>query len=217
MPGRTLLEDGLPEFPDLDSLLAAPIPGICDSLDTPHVSIDHSITGPLRLPAECESLTLRDSIVQAPDVAGIAQPAIAADDDATAPGPPTTIERATLWGEVYVRELTASETIFNDRVRVERLQTGCVRFSYVAAASTTPRRYRCQPDLALEREARRLELESVADLKPGERAPVISPPLAGLHLDPLWRPRLRATQPTLRRGDSAPAPKTARKWACSPA
>jgi hypothetical protein len=172
VPGRTLLEDGLPEFPNLDSLLAATVLGVCESLDTPSVIIEHSITGPLRLPATCQDLTLRDSIVQAP-LSGSA-PAIAANDDATAPGPPTTIERATVWGEVYVRELAASEAIFNNRVRVERLQVGCVRFGYVAADSTTPRRYRCQPDLALEREARRLGLDSAADLKPGERTRVLA-------------------------------------------
>jgi hypothetical protein len=174
VPGRTLLEDGLPEFPDLDSLRAATIAGVCESLDTPSVTIEHSITGPLRLPAVCESLVLRDSIVQAQAVGSVSQPAIAADDDATAPGPATTIERSTVWGEIYVRELVASETIFNHRVRVERLQTGCVRFSYVPAASTTPRRYRCQPDLALDRKAQRLGLDSADDLKPRERAPVLA-------------------------------------------
>ncbi len=174
VPGRTLLENGLPEFPDLDSLVAATIPGICESLDTPSVTIDHSITGPLRLPATCEGLTLYDSIVQAPSTAGVSRASIAANDSATAPGPPVTIERSTVWGEVYVRELTASEAVFNDRVRVERLQTGCVRFSYVSHASMTPRRYRCQPDLALDREARRRGLDSAADLKLGERAPVLA-------------------------------------------
>jgi hypothetical protein len=43
----------------------------------------------------------------------------------------------------------ASEVIFVDPVQVERTQSGCVRFSYVEPVSTTPRRYRCQPDLAL--------------------------------------------------------------------
>ena len=174
VPGRTLLEDGSPEFPGLDSLLAATIPGVCNSLDTPSVKLDHSISGPLRLPATCEGLSLCDSVVQAPSSAGGAVAAIAADDGATAPGPPTTMERSTVWGRVHVRELAASETIFNNRLRVERLQAGCVRFSYLAPASTTPRRYRCQPDLALEQEARRRGLESAADLEPGERAPVLA-------------------------------------------
>jgi hypothetical protein len=32
----------------------------------------------------------------------------------------------------------------------ELRQAGCVRFCYLPAASVTPRRYRCQPDLALQ-------------------------------------------------------------------
>lgn len=174
VPGRTLGEDGLPAYPDLDSLLAATMPGVCESLDTPKVTIDHTITGPLRLPTACEELIILDSIVQASPVAGVGQAAIAADDAATAAGPPTTIERSTVWGEVYVRALTASETIFNDPVQVERLQTGCVRFSYVREPSTTPRRYQCQPDLGLKKETQRLGLDSPHDLPAIRRAAVLA-------------------------------------------
>jgi hypothetical protein len=147
VPGRMLKEDGSPRSPDLDSVA---VPTDCKDLAGLAVTIDNSIVGPLRLPVSCERLTIRDSIVAAPRVASASRPAIAADDDAAQPGPPTTLERSTLWGAVYVKELTASETIFNDLVRVERRQAGCVRFSYVPEGSQTPRRYRCQPDLALE-------------------------------------------------------------------
>ena len=45
----------------------------------------------------------------------------------------------------------ASETIFTGAIRVRRRQEGCVRFSYYDPdGSVTPRRYRCQPDLALK-------------------------------------------------------------------
>jgi hypothetical protein len=40
--------------------------------------------------------------------------------------------------------------IFNQSARADRRQAGCVRFSSIATGSRTPRRYRCQPDLALE-------------------------------------------------------------------
>ena len=43
----------------------------------------------------------------------------------------------------------ASEVIFTDRVRAVRRQAGCVRFSYVPPGSQTPRRFRCQPELAI--------------------------------------------------------------------
>jgi hypothetical protein len=67
-------------------------------------------------------------------------------------GPESDIMRTTIFGEVWVKGLSASGVIFNDIVTVEKNQEGCVRFSYVPQDSVTPRRYRCQPDLALERE-----------------------------------------------------------------
>ena len=74
------------------------------------------------------------------------RPAIAADDGGDRPGPPASIERATVFGPVHVAELTASEALFTDQLAVERRQTGCVRFSYVPPEARTPRRFRCQPD-----------------------------------------------------------------------
>ncbi len=61
-----------------------------------------------------------------------------------------TFESCTVFGTTRVRELQASNTLFTDSVTSVRRQTGCVRFSYVAPKSGTPRRYRCQPDLALK-------------------------------------------------------------------
>jgi hypothetical protein len=67
------------------------------------------------------------------------------------------VERSTVLGETTGETLVASNSIFTGRVVAERRQTGCVRFSYVprnpvdsALDSHTPRRFRCQPDLALE-------------------------------------------------------------------
>jgi len=60
------------------------------------------------------------------------------------------MERATCIGPVTVERCHASNTIFSDVAVARRLQEGCVRFSYVPPGSSLPRRYRCQPDLALE-------------------------------------------------------------------
>lgn len=68
-------------------------------------------------------------------------------------------ERTTLLGETTVREMTlASESIFAREVTVERRHAGALRFCYVPEGSSTPQRFRCQPDLAL------------ADADPRERA-----------------------------------------------
>jgi hypothetical protein len=79
------------------------------------------------------------------------RPSLAATLAGEATGPNTTLARVTVFGPLHVRELIlATEVIFVDRAIADRHQAGCVRFSYVASHSRTPRRYRCQPDLALE-------------------------------------------------------------------
>jgi hypothetical protein len=76
--------------------------------------------------------------------------AIAADAAGDTPGPPTTLLRSTIFGEVHVQQLPlASEVIFTAVVRSQRRQNGCVRFSFVPEGSVTPRRYRCQPDFEI--------------------------------------------------------------------
>jgi hypothetical protein len=78
------------------------------------------------------------------------RPAIAADDAGDAPGPPATLLRTTIFGEVHVQQLPlASEVIFSSVVRCKRRQDGCVRFSFVPEGSETPKRYRCQPDFEI--------------------------------------------------------------------
>jgi hypothetical protein len=79
------------------------------------------------------------------------RPSLAATLGGEAAGPDATFLRTTFFGAVTVREMTlASEVIFNQSARADRRQAGCVRFSSIATGSRTPRRYRCQPDLALE-------------------------------------------------------------------
>lgn len=144
IPGRRLREDGTPKYPDLDSISTS-------NGSIPEVEISHSIVGPLRLPAESRRLSIEDSIVDAPKVGEFRRPAIAGDDSGEQPGPPTVLKRTTIFGPVHTKDLRlATEVIFNHTLTVDRLQNGCVRFSYVPEDSTSPRRYRCQPDLALE-------------------------------------------------------------------
>ena len=158
VPGRTLDEHGQPAEPARSSLSAGP------SNTSLRVSLDRSVTGPLRLPAEAAGLTVRDSIVDAP---GGTVAAIAASDGGDQPGPAATLERVTVFGRVRVRELTlASAVLFTEEVTAERRQGGCVRFSYLPNGSQTPRRYRCQPDLLLERAARSGQPTAPAGLVP---------------------------------------------------
>jgi hypothetical protein len=99
----------------------------------------------VRLPAHAEGVFALDSIID-----GAGEAAIAGAPDG--PGPEVRLERVTVRGAARVRAvLLATEVIFDGPVDAERIQVGCLRFSYVPAGSRTPRRYRCQPDLAERR------------------------------------------------------------------
>jgi len=60
------------------------------------------------------------------------------------------LKGCTLLGATACRVLDASDCIFSGHVDAEHTQDGCIRYSFVPSGSHTPRRYRCQPDLALE-------------------------------------------------------------------
>lgn len=144
---------------------------IKDDSGKAQVTISNSIVGPLSLSAGCRSLSIQDSIVDG--LQGSPLPAISADD-AGNPGLSTSIERSTVFGVVSIPALTlASETIFRAPVTVKSDQ-GCVRYSYIPFGSTTPARFRCQPDLALAQRARDLGLASMDDLSLVERNLVLA-------------------------------------------
>jgi hypothetical protein len=107
--------------------------------DQLEVELQRCILGTIQLPDSVPILRCVDSILQP-----ASGPAI------QAAGSHALINTSTLTGPVNIRSLEASETIFTSTVTAEQRQVGCVRFSHVPAGSRTPRRYRCQPDLALK-------------------------------------------------------------------
>lgn len=149
VPGRAFDELGRPLYPDKASL----------SIDSENsgleVIFDSCITGALRVPENMKALSVRDSIIDHPGAWNHENSdnrmAISMNDAGDEPGPPTTLERVTVFGEINVKVLKlASEVIFSHRLRAQMRQDGCVRYSYVDdLVSITPRRFRCQPDLAL--------------------------------------------------------------------
>lgn len=111
------------------------------------VELAFSICGGIVMPEHAEGLFALDSIID-----GAGRRAVAGVGGAAAFGPPLRLERCTLRGGVRARQIDlASEVIFDGPVTAERIQVGCVRFSWVRPGSRTPRRYRCQPELAEKR------------------------------------------------------------------
>ncbi len=119
------------------------VPGIggieVDNDSSTKLTIDRSICGPIVMAGSAPRFTLRESIVDA----GIANDAINAEN-ATAE-----ICRSTVLGKTLLRRLEANGSVFTGEVTVLLRQQGCVRFSYLPTESRSPRRFRCQPDLAL--------------------------------------------------------------------
>jgi hypothetical protein len=91
------------------------------------------------------------------------------------------LARATVFGRLTLQELVlASDVLFTEPVVAVRRHVGCVRFSYLPPGSRTPRRFRAQPDAAvelavrhaLERRARERGLVSAERFDPAERAAI---------------------------------------------
>jgi hypothetical protein len=148
VPGRTLDPDGSPVTPGAPSLI----------IEHPltKVTLERCIVGPILAVADVE-LSMTDCIVDAgaPDAVAYAA------DAAAGPGGALTAQSCTIVGKVHVRALTlGSNSIFFGRLGdppgetwaapliAARRQQGCMRFSYAAPGSITPRRYHCVPDAA---------------------------------------------------------------------
>jgi len=114
------------------------------------IHVERCIIGSIRANDEAR-MRISNSIVDAGDEKEIAYSGVS-----TKIGAPLTVENSTIIGRVATRIMElASNTIFfaapkrlpGDKppVEAQRLQEGCVRFSYVPPSSRLPRLHRCQP------------------------------------------------------------------------
>ncbi len=144
VPGWSLDSDCEPDRPTEPSL---------DLVDGPvSVSIENAILGAIQISldevgADPVAVSITDSIVDA------------TSDTREAVGAPSwplahatlDIQRSTIIGTIQTHAIAlAEDSIFTGRVQVARRQIGCIRFCHVPVGSRTPRRYRCQPDLAIQ-------------------------------------------------------------------
>jgi hypothetical protein len=103
------------------------------------LELTRSVTAPLLLGDTTAALRLHACVV---DGDGQAVDATRTDVEIT---------DSTVLGAVAARSLAADSTIFTGAVEVERRQVGCLSYCVLPTRdpTVTPRRYRCQPDLAL--------------------------------------------------------------------
>lgn len=100
--------------------------------------IVRSVVGGLSAADSLPSVAIVESVL---DAQGLAPGSAAL----MAPGAHATVEGSTLRGGVSVRSLDATSALLDGVVHAAHRQVGCLRFSYVAPGSRTPRRYRCVP------------------------------------------------------------------------
>lgn len=149
-----LLEPGY--SPHFDAVAAQP-PMSRLVVETPgtRVELEKTITGALNV-MEDATVDIRNSIVDAGEKTSIAYSGLSGEE----PGGLLSITNSTVIGRVYTRIMDlASNSIFvaadggsenwTGPVVAQRLQQGCVRFSYVPPGSRLPRLYHCQPITAL--------------------------------------------------------------------
>ncbi|NEK23515.1 hypothetical protein GV827_14000 [Sulfitobacter sp. JBTF-M27] len=163
LPGISAEPDGTPLQPTAPSLV----------IEAPNVivEIDSCVLGGIR----CHPSTvieIRDSAVDATETVNVALAAL----DGESPGGRVTLGESTVIGKINARVFTlisnailmaelATGDSWTIPIQAQDTQTGCARFSYIPPGSKVPRRYRCQPSLALA--------EAMAAAK--EITPVLSP------------------------------------------
>ena len=148
VPGLSLTSEGEPVSPSVPSLVI--------EREGTTVEIDHCVVGGIRA-VDSTELSITNSLVDATAPTGVAYSAL----DGLGAGGVLSIVNCTMIGKVHTKRLDlASNTIFasaltggdswNHPVWSDQNQQGCCRFSFVPLNSIVPRRYRCQPDLAVE-------------------------------------------------------------------
>lgn len=106
--------------------------------ETLTVRVVRCVVGGVALDAAVPAISVVESALD-PQALPAGTPALAGD------GVHVSLEGCTVRGGVAVRSMDASNCLLDGLVDVAHRQTGCVRFSYVAPGSRTPRRYRSVP------------------------------------------------------------------------
>ena len=159
LPGITADPDGTPNQPGAASIIVE-IPNLV-------LEIERSFVGAIRVHPSTV-IVIRDCAVDANERHNIAIAAL--DNDS--PAGRVTIENSTVIGKISANIFTLISNSILDAsldpagdswtiaIQAQDTQQGCARFSWVPSGSRIPRRYRCQPSLALGSAFREAETEN---------------------------------------------------------
>lgn len=104
------------------------------------ILIQRSICGPVQIQKLISSLIIEESIIDNKNNKALSVKNVDLE-----------IEKCTIFGDTECRTITASNSIFTGKINAKLLQEGCMRFSYIPDKSKVPRRFNCQPDLAIQK------------------------------------------------------------------
>jgi hypothetical protein len=176
IPGLSFTKTGAPQTPGAESLRITTT-GLL-------MTVRRSILGPIRM-TDTTDMRIEDSIVDSAaadpfdSAEGLAIAGLAPDEPAGA----LTVLTATIIGRILARAFPlVSDAILFARdpgdgsapVRAFRRQEGCMRFSFVPDGSITSRRYRCQPQLAIDQAVALHEAETGSQITQPQRALITS-------------------------------------------
>lgn len=151
VPGWELRTDCEPRHGEEPSLILTDRWGAATDPLTTCLMIDHSVLGTIvvqrnEVRGEPIRLHIRTSVV---DAAAPGSDAITAPNDRRAHAV-AVITGSTVIGRVRLHAVELGEnSVFTGEMDLLRRQIGCLRYCYVPPGSRTPRRYACQPDLAM--------------------------------------------------------------------
>jgi len=115
------------------------------SISDLEIIVNRSICGSIQISKSILRLRVEESIVDNGNNKAINAKGVNAD-----------IQKSTIFGETECLTLNAGNSIFTGKITAKRSQSGCVRFCYIPDKSKTPRRYNCQPDLAIQKSKKSL-------------------------------------------------------------
>lgn len=167
VPGINLEQSGAPVSPGT--------PGIIVESSAVKIEIEHCIIGGLRV-VEGAEVSISNSIVDA----NVSHAVAYAAPDSISAGGTLTIKNSTVIGKLHTRVMQlASNCIFDAKlapgdtwlspVLAERKQQGCVRFSYVPLNARLPRRFRCQPELAINQAIHKAQAQQKTGLSSAQK------------------------------------------------
>lgn len=166
VPGLSLSGGGGPQSAGTPSLVID-LPGIEVTIQSCILGgIGAVSTATVQIADSIVDATAPDKIAYGPNAAGTTSGGTLSITNSTVIGCVRSVLLKLVSNSIFLAATSPRETV--PPVYSERKQAGCVRFSSLPPSAQTPRRFRCQPDLALATRAAELGLRSVDDLPADE-------------------------------------------------